>query len=842
MSKQDVIDYVMETPHNTNRAVLEGLVDTAVEESQVQADWNQNDTTAKDYIKNRICYEEEIVTELGKTFEIWQSLVKNSQGKIDYQNTPISYKIKDRIYTNVTGQYIADSRLVYATDIVSDYIFILGKDTSFTKEGGTIEAYYKNEVGDTEKTTDFQFVKIENTVKQIDSKFIPTASPDWSVNDETDPSYVKNRVGYYAEKKAAEKSTTSTVDVNERVTFILTFPDDNIDVYTINNNKDHLYLYYKAKRYPLIRSNYTGGTSTYNYKTIIPENNVFITFTFTTSTAAKGAHVIFNNESSRKITIEPGDLYITIPDPVEIPYDLIPLAGQQTRGGIKVYDISEPDGTSAYLRLDPETERLWYSPSIMGNIRSNILTKTILTNIVDQAGKTLICGSSDDTVSELNLMASNNFPVTVTYVGYEGTYPPTFIYLISTADGKRGKFTYAVSSQTLSPITWTFEGGGGGNSLFIITPTYDSDTKTWSTDRTWDEVKAAVAKSENPNDYAIRLDRLLIPPNGLIVNRNSSGEILNVEMPWIIISPEIVDVNEVPDGFGSGLVLFNNYVGIKYKATSSNIKFIYADSGEIPQAVIKYVVISESDDGTLICDPPNTVDLYGGFFNAPEPSSRAQIICPLYYNGETYHFETGEKDSSNIVSLYFSTTTNGIYKRLKITQGQNGAADTVVMDKEIELADSINNIMFRGVVASGTIYRDSSIDFRIENQDPYSKRAFQHLCNGTRNAYLKLHGANTSEYELEPGGFADGIYSLKYNGKDALKYNIKGANYGIGFAGDIYDIIKNDSKITGYELLADQFSYSVIPRNDIETDGTTIKFNEYGQLTLALSNANGVSF
>lgn len=56
MSKQDVIDYVMETPHNTNRAVLEGLVDTAVEESQVQADWDQNDPTAKDYIKNRIWY------------------------------------------------------------------------------------------------------------------------------------------------------------------------------------------------------------------------------------------------------------------------------------------------------------------------------------------------------------------------------------------------------------------------------------------------------------------------------------------------------------------------------------------------------------------------------------------------------------------------------------------------------------------------------------------------------------------------------------------------------------------------------------------------------------------
>lgn len=49
----DVVDYVMETPHNTNRTVLEGLVDTAVKEGQVQADWDQNDPEAKDYVKNR---------------------------------------------------------------------------------------------------------------------------------------------------------------------------------------------------------------------------------------------------------------------------------------------------------------------------------------------------------------------------------------------------------------------------------------------------------------------------------------------------------------------------------------------------------------------------------------------------------------------------------------------------------------------------------------------------------------------------------------------------------------------------------------------------------------------
>ena len=305
--------------------------------------------------------------------------------------------------------------------------------------------------------------------------------------------------------------------------------------------------------------------------------------------------------------------------------------------------------------------------------------------------------------------------------------------------------------------------------------------------------------------------------------------------------PMVIDINEVPDGFNSGLVPTISYVDIKYEASSSGINLTYAESGEIPQAIIKAVLITKSNNGTLECYPPNTVELYGELFDTNNPAS-AQFICPLYYNGETYHFETGEKDSSNIVSFYFSTVSNSIYKRLKITQGQNGAADTVVMDKEIGLVN-LNGNMFRGEVAGGTIYRGTDTSFaNTENLDTYSIRAFQSLCKGTRNAYLTLYGKNTSKYELEPGGFADGIYSLNYNGKAALQYSIRSAYTDIGFVGDILNIIKNDSKITEYELLTDQFSYSVIPRNDIMTDGTTIKFNDRGQLTLALSNANGVNF
>lgn len=95
MSKQDVIDYVMETPHNTNRAVLEGLVDTVVEESQVQADWDQNDETAKDYIKNKPT----IDTALSSTSEnaVQNKVVKTAIEEV--QNTVKEYigsKVSDK--------------------------------------------------------------------------------------------------------------------------------------------------------------------------------------------------------------------------------------------------------------------------------------------------------------------------------------------------------------------------------------------------------------------------------------------------------------------------------------------------------------------------------------------------------------------------------------------------------------------------------------------------------------------------------------------------------------------------------------------------------------------------
>lgn len=647
MSKQDVIDYVMETPHNTNRAVLEGLVDTAVEESQVQADWDQNNPKAKDYIKNR----------------------------------PGGYFI----HAPVLG--ISEDITLHAISATSAkfYITFIGEDD------------------------DESFDKYDETlILHFFGKEIPIS--------------YNTAHGYYA--------------VNETL--------NGITIGIINDN------YYDKK---------TTWSVTYSIE--------------------------------KKSILTPSDFYITKKSSVPFANAIIPQANEDAFGALKPYCYNETDENYPYddyqqcyqvLSSGEQNGRLTTKKRVRSYYE---LTPDIILNSCFYAGEgdfiANFRGASDE-IKNLLGVQDVDFPILMYHKDtVYNSERPTYTLSVITQTGKHGTFTCNRSTKEMTPITWTFEGGGGGNSLFIITPTYDSDTKTWSTDRTWDEVKAAVAKSENPNDYAIRLDRLLIPPNGLIVNRNSSGEILNVEMSWIIISPEIVDVNEVPDGFGSGLVLFNNYVGIKYKATSSNIKFIYADSGEIPQAVIKYVVISESDDGTLICDPPNTVDLYGEFFSAPEPSSRAQVICPLYYNGETYHFETGEKDSSNIVSLYFSTTTNGIYRRLKITQGQNGAADTVVMDKEIRLNDEPLVITLRNdrgqlytnfnaeticnAAASGrrVLTNNSQVLVHYDVSSPANDKKYWMLFAGSSNAQTASNGFVATEiYCNDVAGSFNGPWNQYY--------------------------------------------------------------------------------
>lgn len=550
MSKQDVIDYVMETPHNTNRAVLEGLVDTAVEESQVQADWDQNDETAKDYIKNR----------------------------------PGGYYI----HAPVLG---------------------ISKDITLNAISATSARFYITFIGEDD---DESFDKYDETlILHFFGKEIPI-------------SYNTSH-GYYV--------------VNETI--------NGITIGIINDS-------YYDKR--------TTWSATYNIE--------------------------------KESILTPSDFYITKKSSVPFDNAIIPQANEDAFGALKPYCYNETDENYPYddyqqcyqvLSSGEQNGRLTTKKRVRSYYE---LTPDIILNSCFYADErdfiANLHGASDE-IKNLLGVQDVDFPILMYHKDtVYNSERPTYTLSVITQTGKHGTFTCKRSTGEMTPIAWTFE-GGRGNSLFIITPTYNLDTKTWSTDRTWDEVKAAVAKSENPNDYSISWDKYsLLPPNELVVTKNNSGEIENVQMLWTITSPMVIDKDTIPDEFGGGFVPVNKYVTIKYNASSSNIEFTYAHSGEVLQALISYVTVTNTTNGIPICDPPNVVETYGSIFD-PKNLLQAQFICPLYYNGETYHFETSEKDSSNILSLYFSTVSNGVYKRLKITQGQNGAADTVVMDKEINL-------------------------------------------------------------------------------------------------------------------------------------------------------------
>lgn len=54
MTDEKIIEYVMNSPENTNPSVLGSMLKS--KGSKIQSDWNQNDSTAADYVKNRPFY------------------------------------------------------------------------------------------------------------------------------------------------------------------------------------------------------------------------------------------------------------------------------------------------------------------------------------------------------------------------------------------------------------------------------------------------------------------------------------------------------------------------------------------------------------------------------------------------------------------------------------------------------------------------------------------------------------------------------------------------------------------------------------------------------------------
>lgn len=426
-----------------------------------------------------------------------------------------------------------------------------------------------------------------------------------------------------------------------------------------------------------------------------------------------GANIYFdvkiNNLSDESVTINPGDIIVVYPDPIKIPNNLIPNASDTSTGGVRTRVISSED-------LNNDEYNTWYSSSniiaseegsllsafnIVGG-RDEVFTATLLSGRLSyNNGLSMIFGSADDTVSSLGLV-KDDFPIIVTKYGTIYDSRPTFQYLIFTANGKKGAFDIrAGSSSTSSSILWTFE--GGGNSTFDIVLKFDNSTNEYIPTQTWDEIKTALTKSDRCEDYALLVDGVYVGIERFFVSRDDNGEVDGLS----VLSRNTYNFHNITGINNNNITTTYTILSIDYEVHATKNKVTSKENTVAFQYNLQ-IVIDRDDTGALACHPKNAVAY---LLSNAGPNASITAVS----NEGPYSFEAAEADSNatgNMPNvLYFSTVSNSIYKRLKITQGQNGAADTVVMDKEIKLSDEplIVDITFeRGKYYSnataGTIY------------------------------------------------------------------------------------------------------------------------------------------
>ena len=144
----------------------------------VQVDWNQNDSTAEDYIKNRICYENN-----DPTVVVDEDIGEASTDEVATQLMSFStyvYQLSDSVLSSNTALKVTitvdsySQTVTLGTDIMNNPLTFGNTEIRFMWQQG-----YRYEIGPyigSETTLTGKHIKIvteNHEIKQIDSKFLP---------------------------------------------------------------------------------------------------------------------------------------------------------------------------------------------------------------------------------------------------------------------------------------------------------------------------------------------------------------------------------------------------------------------------------------------------------------------------------------------------------------------------------------------------------------------------------------------------------------------------------------------------------------------------------------------
>ena len=215
------------------------LPDTVVFEDEVaQSDWNQNDSTQPDYIKNRPFYEdvttnEIVILEKGdRDFpltndEMMFYTYTFTEEEKTIMNSLTSGTLKLTVNSEYSQEkYIADIQQSVVANGPESFNVTLGDGNTvrFRLKGDSL---YITLADETRYNVELVCITETSSIVKIDEKFLPdsvTAQPDWNQNDETAPDYIKNRICYEASEthtvlEKAERTSTMIFEIGQGFEF-----------------------------------------------------------------------------------------------------------------------------------------------------------------------------------------------------------------------------------------------------------------------------------------------------------------------------------------------------------------------------------------------------------------------------------------------------------------------------------------------------------------------------------------------------------------------------------------------------------------------------------------------
>ena len=209
----------------------DNLVNAINEVGSIQPDWNQNDETKKDYIKNRTHWVEEKTILEETTFTI-----EESADSFAFGNFPVTLSAGDICNVMYDGEAYTGTLDVW--------------EDSASIDLGEFSVYFQNQLDGLCAITIYSYPGehtisiLQKVYHPIPDEYIPNwvasidniMQPDWNQNDETKKDYIKHRPGGYIEEitePILEIWATKQDGIN-KLTDVQVFEDNFMDKSSIN--------------------------------------------------------------------------------------------------------------------------------------------------------------------------------------------------------------------------------------------------------------------------------------------------------------------------------------------------------------------------------------------------------------------------------------------------------------------------------------------------------------------------------------------------------------------------------------------------------------------------------